>query len=273
MVTPVDMAKLQKLMVGRTGYVLTDDRAYVVESRLGPLARREGLTSVSALIQSLDEAGRPSLVWEAAEAMLSVDSSFCRDREPFNVLSSDLLPALASARPGGRVRILSAGCASGQEAWSIAMCAAEANLQGVEIFAVDLNSRALEKAEQAIYSQFEVQRGLRSHRLVRWFSRDDEMWRVRDELRPLVKFARRNLLDGSTGQGGYDLIFCRYVLSDMTPQARRRTLAGLETDLAAGGCLFLGVSEVLPEISEAFRPIAGLRGAYVRSPTQVSRAA
>ena len=205
--------------------------------------------------------------------MLSTDSSFFRDRDPYRVLTEDLLPALKHARPGGRVRVLSAGCAGGQEAWSLAIAANEAGAPNLEVYATDLNSRALEKAEQALYSQFEVQRGLRSRQLIQWFERADEMWRVKDELRAQVTFSRRNLLDGAVGQEPFDLIFCRNVLSDMSSNARRRTLAGLEVDLAPGGCLFLGVNETLPEMADNFRPIAGLRGVYVRNPASVSRAA
>lgn len=265
------MEALQTLLRRRTGYALTAERGYLAENRLAPLARREGMASAAELIAQL-ETLRPSLGWEVVEAMLPVDSHFFRERETFRVLD-DLLPALAAARPNGGVRVLSAGCASGQEAWSVAISAAEAGLAGVEVQGIDLSVRALEKAKSGLYTQFEVQRGLRARQLIQWFEREDDEWRVKDELRGRARFDRGNLLDGFEGRGTFDLILCRHVLGDMAPDARRRVLAGLDAALARDGCLFLGAREHLAETLESFRPVAGKAGLYVKNPTRVSQAA
>ena len=268
---PAEMEALQTLLRRRTGYALTTERGYLAENRLAPLARREGLSSGAQLVEQL-ETLRPSLSWEVVEAMLPVDSHFFRERETFRVLEA-LLPALAAARPGGAVRVLSAGCASGQEAWSVAMLAAEAGLAGVQVDGIDLSVRALEKAKSGVYTQFEVQRGLRARQLIAWFEPMEEQWRVRDALRHQVRFDRGNLLDGFEGRGTYDLILCRHVLGDMTPEARRRVLAGLDAALARDGCLFLGAREHLSEALQAFRPVAGKAGLYVKNPAPVRQAA
>jgi chemotaxis protein methyltransferase CheR len=272
MSAPLDISGLQALVADKAGYALTTDRANAAEARLGPIARREGVASVQDLLEGLDPSGRPSLVWEVVETMLPADSRFFRDREPFLLMCSQLLPALTQAR-SGKVRILSAGCATGQEAWSAAICAAEAGEALVEIVGLDLSSRAIEKARQGLYTQFEVQKGLRSRQLIRWFERQDDVWRVSDRLRLSVRFERANLLDGLEAFGRFDLIFCRHVLSDMTSEARRRTVAALERALAPNGCLFLGSGEAVPEALAAFRPVAGLSAVYVRNPSLVSRAA
>lgn len=261
---------LQELLRRRAGYDLTDERAHLAENRLAPLARREGC-SVAELVAGLETA-RASLGWEVVEAMLAADTQFFRDRQVFRVMD-ELLPALARARPEGRVRVLSAGCASGQEAWSLAMAAAEADLPGVEVVGLDLSVRGLEKARQGLYTPFEVQKGLSARRLVRWLERHEEAWRVHDDLRALVRFERRNLLDGIEGFGVFDLVLCRHVLIDMTPPARRRVLAGLEAALAPDGCLLLGAGEILPETLDAFRPVAGRAGLYVKNPARLSQAA
>ena len=112
---PAEMEALQTLLRRRTGYALTTERGYLAENRLAPLARREGMSSGAQLVEQL-ETLRPSLSWEVVEAMLPVDSHFFRERETFRVLEA-LLPALAAARPGGAVRVLSAGCATDQASW------------------------------------------------------------------------------------------------------------------------------------------------------------
>lgn len=268
----LDITRLQGLMADRAGYALSPERASVAEARLGPIARREGLASAQALIDGLDPQARPSLAWEIIEALLPAESRFFRDREPFLVMCSQLLPALAQAR-GGKVRILSAGCATGQEAWSAAICVAEAGAVQAEIVGVDLSSRAIEKARAGVYTQFEVQKGLRARQLIDWFERDEDLWRVSERLKPAVRFERANLLDGLEPFGRFDLIFCRQVLADMTPAGRRRAVAVLEAALAPNGCLFMAPADAVPEAMAAFRPVAGLSSIYVRNPSPVSRAA
>ena len=268
----LDLTRLREIMSARTGYALNEARSAAAESRLGPIARREGVSSVQALVDGLDESARPSLTWEIVEAMLPSDSAFYRDREPFRLLCSDLLPTLAKAR-GGRVRILSAGCASGQEVWSAAICAAEAGVQSVEIVGLDLSSRAVEKARQGLYTSFEVQKGLRSRQLINWFERSGDLWKVSDRLRSGVRIERANLIDGLDAFGTFDLIFCRNVLGDMTPAARARVVAALDGALSARGCLLLGAGELAPEALAVFRPVAGLKAVYVKGGSSVSAAA
>lgn len=268
----LDISRLKALMADKAGYDLSDERTSAVEARLGPMARREGMGSVQDLINALDPMARPSLVWEAVETILPAESRFFRDREPFLLMCSQLLPALSQAR-GGTVRILSAGTATGQEAWSAAICAAETGQANAEIVGLDLSSRAVEKARLGLYTQFEVQKGLRSRQLIQWFEREGDLWRVADRLRPAVRFERANLLDGIEALGRFDLIFCRHVLGDMTPPARRRAVSVLENALSASGCLFLGSGEIVPEALERFRPVAGLKSVYVRGGAPISRAA
>lgn len=267
----LDYPVLSALMSERAGYDLGPERLSAVEARLGPIARREGLQSVADLIALIDPVKRPSLSWEIVEAILPADSRFFRDRDSFQLMGERLLPALAK---GGRgpVRVLSAGCATGQEAWSVAVSGAESGV-ATEVVAVDLSARAIEKGKTGVYTQFEVQRGLRARQLVQWFQRSEDLWRVSDRLRPGVRFERANLLDGLDAFGQFDLILCRHVLSDMTGEGRRRVLAALASALAPTGCLFLGVGEAVPETEANFRPVAGVESVYVRSPSPVSRAA
>lgn len=271
MTSDLDFPVLSALMSERAGYDLGPERLAAVEARLGPIARREGLASVQDLIALIDPGQRPSLTWEIVEAILPADTRFFRDRESFELISAQLLPVLSQAR-GGVVRVLIAGCATGQEAWSVAICAAEIGVD-VEVVALDLSSRSIEKARAGVYTQFEVQRGLRSRQLIAWLERYEDLWRVSERLKRWVRFERANLLDGIEGFGEFDLVFCRHVLSDMTSEGRRRVLDGLAKALGPAGCLFVGEGEILPEAGVAFRPVAGLKSVYVRGPSSVSQAA
>lgn len=272
-VSPEDLAFLRRLLSERAGFELAEGRDYLIENRLGPLVRREGFGSAAAVIAAARSGDRPGLSREVVEAMLPADSVFFRDRLPFRLFAEALGPALAAARPDGRLRVLSAGCGSGQEAWSLAMAAAEAGLSGVDILAIDLCARRLEKAKAGTYTQFEVQKGLRARQLIRWFSRRDDAWVVGPELRPRVQFLRANLLDDLPDGTAFDAIFCRQVLGDMDTHGRRRTLTVLDRALAADGCLFLGTDEGVGEAPDAFVPVAGRRGLYVKAKALHRRAA
>ncbi len=270
--TPEDFERLQSLMASRAGYRLTRDRMKLAEHRLGPVARREGFETVDAMLASLWSKPVASLGWSVIEALLNPETWFRRDRPTFDTFGRELLPALARARDGQAVRVWSAGCSTGQEAWSVAMTALEASAP-VEIVATDLSQRALEKARTGAYTGFEIQRGLKAETMLRWFEQAEDAWIARPELRAAVHFARANLLDAPTDDTRFDVIFCRAVLDDMEPGQRARVLDNLERRLVDDGCLFLGPDERIEGDSMAFRAVAGRKGLFVKSPTALRRAA
>ena len=275
--TPEDFERLQVLMATRAGVRLARDRMQLAEHRLGPVARREGFESVQALLDNLWAKPVASLGWAVIEALLNTETWFRRDRTPFDSFGRELLPALAKARPGGQVSVWSAGCAFGQEAYSLSMAALDARANGlgaeVSVTATDLSLAAIERAKAGAYTGFEIQRGLSAATMLRWFEPRDDLWVARSELRDTVRFGRANLLDEPVDGPRYDVIFCRHVLKDMEPARRAVTLEMLERRLVDDGCLFVGFDERLDSESVAFRPVNGRRGLYVKSPAFLSRAA
>lgn len=270
--SPEDFDRLQSLMATRAGYRLTRDRMKLAEHRLGPVARREGFDTVDGMLAALWAKPVASLGWAIIEALLNPETWFRRDRAAFETLSLELLPALVRARTGRPVRIWSAGCSTGQEVWSIGMAALEIGAP-VEILATDVSQRALEKARTGAYTGFEIQRGLRAETMLRWFEQAEDAWIARPELRAVAHFARANLLTPKTDDVRFDLIFCRNVLDDMEPAVRASVLDQLERRLVDDGCLFLGADERIGGDSLAFRPVAGRKGLFVKSPDAIRRAA
>jgi chemotaxis protein methyltransferase CheR len=213
-----------------------------------------------------------ALGWSIIEALLNPETWFRRDRPTFETFGQELLPALSRARGSQPVRIWSAGCSTGQEAWSVAMTALDTGA-AIEIVATDLSQRALEKARTGAYTGFEIQRGLKAETMLRWFEQTEDAWIARSELRATVHFARANLLDAPADDGRFDVIFCRNVLDDMEPQQRGQVLDNLERRLVDDGCLFLGPDEQIDGDSIAFRAVASRRGLFVKSPAALRRAA
>ena len=267
--TPEDFDILRTLAAEKAGFELSPDRAQLVEHRLGPVARRAGLATVAALIAAMREQPHGSLAWAGIEAVLNAETWFRRDRAPFATYAREVLPAIARARPEGRVRVWSAGCSTGQEAWSLAM---EPGAARLEILATDLSSRAIEKAASRLYTPFEVQRGLSARRMLECFEQTGDAWRVRDEVAAPVRLERHNILDGPPEAARFDVIFCRYVLEDMAPARRATALRALADAMVDDGCLFVGLKETL-EDGEAFRPVAGRKGLFVKAPGALRRAA
>ena len=256
---------LRELARDRAGLQLAADNSYLLETRLGPLARSRRAASVGDFLETLraqpDEALRGAVV----EALLTNETCFFRDRAPFEQLR-DLLPGLARSRAGGTLRVWSAACSTGQEAYSLAMLLDELSLGQVDLCASDLSERALTKARSGFYTQFEVQRGLPIRSLLRYFDKVDEAWRVKPRLRQRVRWRRFNLLDDMRPLGRFDAICCRNVLMYFDAPTKQRVLEQLAGALAPDGYLLLGASEAAMDVTDAFQPTAGRQGVYTPNP-------
>lgn len=268
--TPEDMDLLAALARQRAGLRIESDKAYLVESRLNPLARREGFESIEAMIAALRAHREERLIWAVVEALTLNETAFFRDREVFTHLRDELLPRLSRLGRDRPIRIWSAACSTGQEVYSLAMTAAEARdiapSARFEFFGSDLSDRCLEKAQSGLYTQFEVQRGLPIRQLVRHFEQAGEMWAISPRLRQMVRWRRVNLAADLATAGRFDVIFCRHVLSALIEPMRTRLLENLARALSPEGYLFLGLNENAANLDEAFQPVAGRPGLYARNP-------
>lgn len=267
--TPAEISVLADLTRRRSGVVIDPDKTYVIESRLAPIARRQGFISLSELISELQQRKDEALLWAAVEALAPTETQFFRDRTPFQQIAAEVLPALA--RKGRQsARAWSAGCSTGQEPYSLAMLAEEERGKygpmTIEIIATDLSERSLEKAAAGIYTQFEVQRGLPSKLLIKYFDKVDDHWMLSGRIRQAVRLQRQNLLTDVRGSGPFDLVLCRNVLSAFEPATARGVLEQIAGELAPDGYLVMGAYETSAHHSPAFRPVPGLRGLYMRDP-------
>ena len=268
--TPEDIQLIVALCKQRAGLKIDPTKTYLIESRLGPLARRESYGSVSELIAGLRARREEPLIWALVEAMTSSETAFFRDRTPFAQFRDEILPTLSRMRGPEPIRIWSAGCSTGQEAYSLAMIA-EAG-QGlepgarIEIYGSDLSERCIEKAQTGLYNPFEVQRGLPIRLLVDHFDKVEESWRLSPRIRQRVRWRRLNLAGDLSGVGRFDVIFCRNVLCDLDEAVRPRVLEGLAAALPADGFLVLGAEETPLGLTDAYRPITGREGLFARNP-------
>jgi chemotaxis protein methyltransferase CheR len=279
--TPLDYDYLRKCLKERSGLVLSADKQYLVESRLLPVARKSGFSSLGDLAHALRSGHDDALMTAVVEAMTTNESFFFRDKIPFDHFRSIVMPALIASRRASRtIRIWCAAASTGQEPYSLAMTlkAMERELVGwrVEILATDLSGEVLEKARQGLYSQFEVQRGLPIQLLLKHFTQVGELWQIAPELRALVKFKQFNLLGDFSQLGLFDIVFCRNVLIYFDQQTKVDVLNRLSRMMMSDGYLVLGAAETVVGLVDSFKVVGDNRGLYapnIRRPLAATPAA
>jgi chemotaxis protein methyltransferase CheR len=259
-------AEVAALVRRRAGIVLTDDKSYLLETRLGPVLARFGLASTGQLGERLRGTPGEALERAVVEALTTHESSFFRDGRPFEHLRGALPGLLAGKAAGDRLRIWSAACSTGQEAYSIAMLATEVLGPGagrrLEILGTDISGEVVARARDGAFSQFEAQRGLPIRSLMTHFTQDGARWRVKPELKEMVRFEERNLLADCTALGRFDVIFCRNVLIYFDAPTKTRVLEMLARQLAPTGVMYLGAAETVIGLTDRLAPVPGERGVY-----------
>lgn len=200
----------------------------------------------------------PNEVGALARELTVGETYFFRNIDQFHALRQLVLPARARARLlDRRIRILSAGCASGEETYSLAMVARELpELTGyqVSIRGLDVNPGALERAVAARYSTWALRETPKETR-ARYFHPDGRDLVLDPEIRAAVAFEERNLSQPDAGfwePGTFDVIFCRNVLMYFAPDVARAVIARFARSLTPGGYLFLGYAETLRGLSQEF---------------------
>jgi chemotaxis protein methyltransferase CheR len=260
----------EELLRKESGLIITPEKIYLLESRLMPLAQKyTAQGTLDGLAQKMRTSPDAELQRAVVEAMTTNETSFFRDITPFQRLKEDLLPVYIKSRAAQKtLRVWSAACSSGQEPYSIAMLLKEhPQLAGwrLDVTATDLSQEILAQARAGRYSQFEIQRGLPVQMLVKYFSKQGDNWIVKPELKDPITFKTANLLTDFGHLGQFDIVFCRNVLIYFDVQTKTRVLGAIKNALKQDGTLFLGGAETVIGISEAFKPIAEVKGVYVRS--------
>jgi chemotaxis protein methyltransferase CheR len=269
---PGDFEFVSTMVRERSGLVLTADKSYLVESRLAPIARRDGFAAIDDLISSIRLRRDPKLIDAVVDAMTTNETFFFRDKTPFDILEQTILPDLVAKKRGGTIKIWCAAASTGQEPYSIAMVAEAmgARMGGcrLEILGTDISDRCLEKAKAGVYTQFEVQRGLPVQMLLKHFKKDGDAWKIDDKLKQNIRFRSMNLLDDFRALGRFDIIFCRNVLIYFDVATKKRVLERMSQQVDGPGYLLLGAAETVLGVTDTFKPVQGQRGLYVQDPSK-----
>lgn len=261
---------LKRLTLELAGVKLDKGHTFLIETRLSALARKEGYENLSEMIHELFSRGQTRLAVHVVSALLERANRFFDDREGYTLLGDKLLKELYPTYYGSTLKILSYGCLSGQEVYSIAFLAERmANVfpeMNIEITGVDYPSWALEQAKSGRFTHFEVQRGLSIRHLIDYFDRDGEDWVVKKSIRDKVIFSDHNLLSNTDDLGKYQIVMFRGRMRQFSPPATVRVLRSLSSLVSEHGYLMLGTNEAIGKINYGFNSMPVAPGCFIKLP-------
>jgi chemotaxis protein methyltransferase CheR len=260
-VIETEIAMIADLVEELCGIILDNSKGYLIESRLGTLAEAHGCKNFTEFSRKARN-GDPVLRSRIIDSITTQETLFFRDNSPFEVLKHKVLPDLIDSKSGTmyskRLRIWSAACSTGQEAYSIAitLCDLIPDILkwDIKILGTDISDSAVKQASLGRYAKHEIQRGMKPEYLKKYFVEKKDCWQVKDELRCLSSFQRRNLLDPLNDLGMFDIIFCRNVAIYFDAATKRDLFLRLTRQITPDGYLFVGSSESLADLGSQFAP-------------------
>ncbi|NQZ56836.1 MAG: protein-glutamate O-methyltransferase CheR [Lentisphaeraceae bacterium] len=259
-----EIALLIPFIKGLTGTILDDSKAYLFETRLGPLLQKYSLHSYSELIQASRR--NSQLETEIIDNITTHETLFFRDNHPFEYIQNKFFPEFFEQHGmNARLRIWSAACSSGQEPYSIAISLMNIlfNLDkyDIRILGTDICDDSIRRASMGRYSKFELRRGIETPKLDQYFNNEGENWKIKDEIRVHIKFQRFNLLNNFFGIEKQHLIFCRNVAIYFNKEDRAKLYDKIADQLHPDGVLITSAAENLFGITDRFK-MDTFRGAF-----------
>jgi chemotaxis protein methyltransferase CheR len=269
-VTPEDITFVAKLVDELCGIILDETKGYLIESRLSEMAKANGCSNYRELCQKARYGSDHSLQNQIIDAITTQETLFFRDESPFSALQFKAIPELidykAKTAFPKRMRLWSAASSTGQEAYSLAIMLCETIPDiltwDITILGTDISDTAIQTASMGWYAKHEIQRGMKPQLLSKYFTEQKGGWKVKDQIRAMVQFQKRNLLQPFLGIGPFDIIFCRNVAIYFDPPRRRDLFLRLAERLTPEGYLLVGSSESLLDLGPRFSPKNHCRSTY-----------
>lgn len=265
--TDWDFDLIRKLLREHSAIVLEPDKQYLVETRLAPLVRQLQLQSIGDLIAQLRSQPGNGLCRQVVEAMVNTETSFFRDRHPFDELRKVVIPDLiARRREQRRLNVWCAACSSGQEPYSLALLFREhfpeLDRWKISLLASDLSREVLTRARRGHFNQIEVNRGLPAALRVKYFEHHGADWRLKPALRNMVDFQEINLAQPWPSLPRMDLVLIRNVMIYFDVETKKVILERLARLLKPDGYLLLGGAETTFNLNESYRRVESLKSGF-----------
>lgn len=260
MINTLFYKKLSELIEKETGILYTEsdyDRLVHRVTKLKELLKMNTDEDLLRLLQNSPGSDVQALLVSTAT---NNETSFFRDKKPFEILTTTIIPELQKHQPTNKMKIWSVASSTGQEPYSLAMKLRETypvSQCDFEIKASDIDQEVLKKCRDGIYNASEVQRGLPIAFLMKYFDQIDlQTWTVKKEIKSMINFFHFNLLSAAYPVNEYDIIFCRNVLIYQSLENKSKVINNLFNSLKPRGYLVLGGAENLIGIQSGFKSVA-----------------
>lgn len=252
-----DFNYISKLVLEMSAIVLEPGKEYLVESRIQPLALKEGFASIEELVKKMQVNPRNGFCAKVVEAMTTNETSFFRDIHPFETLKGFVFPDLIEKRKDTKeLNIWCGASSSGQEPYTLAILMREnfPQLQSWKInyMASDISNEMLDRCRNGVYSQLEVNRGLPATMMVKYFERHGTEWQVKEDMRKMIDFRITNLSGNWPIMPKLDLVMMRNVLIYFDVEMKKTILGKIKKLLRPDGYMFLGAAETTLNLDESF---------------------
>ena len=256
-ISTADFEDLRRLIKDNSGIDLAPSKEYLVEARLGPLLRDQGLATYRELYEKAVLPANSGLFDSIIDAMTTNETLWFRDAGPWKIFKDTLLPAAAErieSRAASKMRIWCAACSTGQEPYSLAMLISQfvddrkspkLTRQSFQITATDISPSALFVAMSGRYDLMAATRGLDPEIQKRFFEEDGTSLVVRPEVKSMVDFQKRNLLEDLSTLGPFDAVLCRNVLIYFDNDTRKSIVSRIAERMNPSAALILGGAESL----------------------------
>ncbi len=244
---------LRSYMKETCGVLLAEDQLYLMETRLGPVAKTLNYRSVDEYVLEACRPGAPRTVTAPlVDAMTTHETYFFRDTAFWKTLQETIIPKLGVATNASKqLRIWCAAASTGQEPYTLSMLLEE-NFPGLldrtSIVATDVSEGVLAQAAKGVFSVFEVNRGISAPRLIKHFERAGGSFKVKDRLRRPITWTQQNLISGPPPGDGFDIGLVRNVLIYFPDTTKAEVVRKVRSSVKPDGFLAVGATELLPNV-------------------------
>lgn len=271
-ISPSELKLISQYVYDISGIFLDESKSYLFETRLNSIAEELGCASYQDLYNKAKKDTKKTIERQIIDAISTNETLFFRDKGPFELLQYKLLPEIIDKRTPSspslktNIRIWSSAASTGQELYSIAIVIKELlpdlSKYNISLLGTDISNSAISQASYGKYNKFEIDRGLPSKQLQRYFTLFGDSWKIKDEIRAMVNFKIFNLMLPLSSLGKFDIIFCRNVAIYFTLQDRKKLFNKIADILADDGYLVIGSTESLTGVCPRFVPKKHLKSIF-----------
>jgi chemotaxis protein methyltransferase CheR len=272
-ITPEEFKLISKYVYDISGISLDHSKAYLLETRFGPLLEEMGCASFRELHHKARTDPGKSIEKKIVDAISTNETLFFRDTGPFEVLQHKILPDLIDKRTAKSsgilptsIRIWSAASSTGQEIYSICIVLKELlpdpKKYNIRLLGTDISDAAIAQASRGQYNKFEIERGLPRDKLQKYFTAHRDTWKIKDEIRAMASFRKLNLMLPFAALGKFDIVFCRNVAIYFNLEDRKKLFNRIADILEPDGYLVIGSTESLTGICPKFAPQRHIRSIF-----------